>query len=226
MTSAGFGPTYCVLWDKSVPGSWSSRTPQGSLLGGEESSPSLPAWGTWDASGVLRQAEPMLTDVCTLEPATVENVTSLLPTPAASQGGYNQSDSPGAAVRPQLPMLVRELLPSPTAKDAPRSNGFMGPALAETVTDLLPTPTARDPKGGDVPMRDGGPSLPQMVTDLLPTPTAHLGTHGGGQEGRYDDPRRSNDVDDLVLDLLSRGDATSQPSDAMREPSDVRLPGL
>lgn len=79
-------------------------------------------------------------------------------------------------MRPQLPMLVRELLPSPTAKDAPRSNGFMGPALAEAVRDLLPTPTASDAKNrrtSETAKRtwSSGPSL----TDVFVGPPTSLG---------------------------------------------------
>jgi hypothetical protein len=46
-------------------------------------------------------------------------VMSLLPTPATSQGGHNQSPTPGAAVRPQLDRLPR----SRGASTDPQSDG-------------------------------------------------------------------------------------------------------
>lgn len=49
---------------------------------------------------------------------------ALLPTPTATPYGNNQSDSPGAAVRPSLDSLARlDLLPTPTATDAKASGG-------------------------------------------------------------------------------------------------------
>lgn len=109
----------------------------------------------WDASGVSPLAEPTMTDVSMSEPATGENVSSLLPSPAASQGGYNRSDSDGAAVRPQLPMLVRRLLPSPTAADAKnrRTSAWAketrnsGPSLTDVLVGPPVTVPAREPDG-------------------------------------------------------------------------------
>lgn len=99
-----------------------------------------------------------------------EAVTDLLPTPAASQGGYNQSDSPGAAVRPQLPMLVRSLLPTPTASDAKnrrtsersKATWSSGPSLADVLADVLVGPP---PSRGDAtppPSTDTNPSTARL----------------------------------------------------------------
>lgn len=62
----------------------------------------------------------------------------LLPTPAASQYGSNQSLSPGAAVRPSL-AAIDKLLPTPRAT--------RGGSATETVSPL-PTPSAADSQGG------------------------------------------------------------------------------
>ena len=61
----------------------------------------------------------------------------LLPTPAASQYGSNQSLSPGAAVRPSL-AAIDKLLPTPRAT--------RGGSATETV-NLLPTPTTQPETG-------------------------------------------------------------------------------
>lgn len=201
------------------------RTSQGSFdLGLGESSPTWPSSGSM-RNGALCERPPLVL-------AIVESDCSLLPTPAASQAGYNQSESPGAAVRPQLAMLVRDLLPTPTCGDgngrrtSERAKGLYssGPTLTDTVTDLLPTPTAKDaPRASD--NERGFVALAEAVTDLLPTPTARLGTARGAQAMRYSTPTRSNDLDDAIA-WISRGDATDPPSTGTHEPSDGRLPGL
>lgn len=108
---------------------------------------------------------------------TAEIVMALLPTPSASQGGYNQSESPGAAVRPQLPMLVRELLPTPTAGDAkssrnhaagrsdPDSEHHDGITLTDALRlQLLPTPRASDSNGAGA-HGSGGADLWTVVAE-------------------------------------------------------------
>lgn len=65
-------------------------------------------------------------------------VLSLLPTPTATEGGYNQSPSPGAAIRPTLETLVR-LLPTPVKGDAKGSRQATAPnprSPQDTLGDL------------------------------------------------------------------------------------------
>ena len=58
-------------------------------------------------------------------------VMSLLPTPAASEGGYNRSPSEGAAIRPGLDRLVR-LLPTPVEGDSTNSRSSTVPRAADS----------------------------------------------------------------------------------------------
>lgn len=84
---------------------------------------------------------------------TLDGAARLWPTPDASQGqGYNQSDSPGAAVRPQLAMAAK-LWPTPRASEnenrttqhAPSHGHGHGKTLAgEAMSKLWPTPRAED----------------------------------------------------------------------------------
>jgi site-specific DNA-cytosine methylase len=96
----------------------------------------------------------------------------LLPTPAASRSGNNQSASPGAAVRPSLDSIT-DLLPTPNAQDGNggryNSRGHQA-TLPGTVRVFFPTPTSRDHKGGN-PNRDD-------ELCYLPTPAAADGQRG------------------------------------------------
>jgi DNA (cytosine-5)-methyltransferase 1 len=69
-----------------------------------------------------RSASPTLTDLAFAG--------ALLPTPTATLYGSNQSDSPGAAVRPSLNSLAPTLLPTPRASDGekggPNQRGSKG----------------------------------------------------------------------------------------------------
>ena len=90
---------------------------------------------------------------------------TLLPTPTAVNAGSNRSLSPGAARRPALPQLVRELgfgilLPTPTAGGG---TGYMSGTHRDTWR-----PTLESAVRGYRPVRDGKPDHPNA---LLPTPT-------------------------------------------------------
>lgn len=78
------------------------------LHGGPGSPPARPGWERQPSGGAGSTPDPV----------------ALLPTPAASRSGRNQSPSPGAAVRPSLDMIT-DLLPTPAASDSHR-----GPDLA------------------------------------------------------------------------------------------------
>lgn len=82
-----------------------------------------------------------------------EVVVNLLPTPTATPYGNNQSDSPGAAIRPSLNSLAPTLLPTPRASDGtkggPNQRGSKGDlALPAVAVQLLPTPMAADGGAG------------------------------------------------------------------------------
>lgn len=122
---------------------------------------------------------------------------SLLPTPSA----INPND--GEDLDNWL--CRREVL----AAKGVNGNG-MGTPLAVAVR-LLPTPVASDGNGGRAskdPTATSRPSGAKVAISLfdalrlLPTPLARDGSHGGGQAKRYNDPARSNNLDDAVLTLL------------------------
>ncbi len=84
-------------------------------------------------------------------PPLSQVVLPLFPTPTATPYGNNQSDSPGAAVRPSLNSLAPTLLPTPAAADSrdtanfrpdgtPYGQGY-GPTLLDATRHLLPTLT-------------------------------------------------------------------------------------
>lgn len=63
----------------------------------------------WPRAGMMRNG--IVFPQAPLVPLTGEIAFSLLPTPTASQGGgYNQSASPGARVRPSLEMMAKKSL--------------------------------------------------------------------------------------------------------------------
>lgn len=104
---------------------------------------------------------------------------TLLPTPTASSYGSNQSDSPGAAVRPSLDGIAR-LLPTPRHTDhhdsltAPASRAHVearNGTLPETIGyQLMPTPRASDAE-------KGGPNQRGSRGDLTLTSAAHRTGH-------------------------------------------------
>lgn len=111
---------------------------------------------------------------------------AMLPTPSATPYGNNQSSSPGAAVRPSLDGMVRDLLPTPNA------------ALGRGTGTPSPT-TARD-------RFDQGKRFLDDAVALLPTPRATDGTKGG--------PNQKGSSGDLMLPsaVQSIGESTVPPS--------------
>ncbi len=103
-------------------------------------------------------------------PRTYAIESSLLPTPAVSEGGGNRSGYPGAPFRPSLQgMASRGMLPTPRASDAER--GGRGELLhmvkgATKPRGMLPTPMARDWKGKTNDQRNS-PSLPDAIGGKL-----------------------------------------------------------
>lgn len=91
------------------------------------------------------------------------------------------------------------------------------PSVAFPSSSLLPTPTSSTPNDGEdldnwlcrreslaaKGVNGNGMGTPlSIAVRLLPTPLARDGSHGGGQAKRYNDPARSNNLDDAVLTLL------------------------
>ena len=99
------------------PDSCSWKTRQFSLLGGlEEFSETWPRWGTMQSGESWERTMP-------------EHLTSgtgsgsLLPTPTASQYGFNKSQGQNAKHRPSLAMMARHnMWPTPTVNDS-KNNG-------------------------------------------------------------------------------------------------------
>lgn len=157
-------------------------------------------------------------------PTLADEVEHLLPTPTATPYGNNQSDSPGAAVRPSLNSLAPTLLPTPAASDSrdtanfrpdgtPYGQGY-GPTLTDASRLLLPSPPAPPADAGSpsttqadsVPAASTaltpnsvGPSAPRTAPtapmDLLPTPRASDGEKGG--------PNQRGSKGDLALPAVA-----------------------
>ncbi|MGW5925501.1 hypothetical protein ACWF2L_04525 [Streptomyces anulatus] len=111
-------------------------------------------------------------------PPLSQVVLPLFPTPTATPYGNNQSDSPGAAVRPSLNSLAPTLLPTPAASDSrdtanfrpdgtPYGQGY-GPTLLDATRHLLPTPTAAD---GDRTSPTYGRGNPTLTGAVSPEPS-------------------------------------------------------
>ena len=112
----------------------------------------------------------------------------LLPTPVASDtGGYNQSASEGAAIRPGLEMMAkRNLWPTPSVCGNHNRKGASetsGDGLA-TVVKMFPTPVARDYRDSGSPAEAnrhtpslayqvGGSLNPEFVEWLMGYPIGH-----------------------------------------------------
>lgn len=149
---------------------------------------------TWPRAGMTRNgtAYPRPPSA----PLTDATVSSWLPTPTASPGGYNQSPSPGAAVRPSLSTMARTgLWPTPTARVGDPRRGTPSPRLArlryrsgrrnlDDAMTLWPTPRASDGERGG-----RGDLLAMVRTGQSsrrrdwPTPTARDAGRGKGWEG-------------------------------------------
>jgi len=147
---------------------------------------------TWPRSGMTRSGT-----VYRLPPSvplTAAIGSSWLPTPAASPGGYNQSPSPGAAVRPSLGTMARRAMwPTPTVTgnyNRAGTSAKSGDGLATAVLRSWPTPTAKlgDPKRGmpspsaaGARLRAGRRNLDDAV--VWATPTARVAGRGRGWTG-------------------------------------------
>ena len=164
-------------------------------------------------------------------PKLRDQITDLLPTPTASSYGSNQSDSPGAKVRPSLDGIAR-LLPTPRHTDhcdsltAPAARAHVeagNGTLPETIGyQLMPTPSVADSTGGHL-TRSGPRSsellLPGVAKSLLPTPRASDAEKGG--------PKRGSRGDLTLTSAAHRtGASTSRQYDAGNTSQDALLPGL
>lgn len=115
-------------------------------------------------------------------------------------------------MRPQLPMLVRELLPTPLSSDAKST-------CNRTATRHTTPPTG---------VHDGLTLTDALRLRLLPTP---LNRDGGGRTGgglhamKQIEAGRGPNLDELV-DLLSTGASGNPPSIDTPPFSDAPLPGL
>jgi DNA (cytosine-5)-methyltransferase 1 len=115
---------------------------------------------------------------------------ALLPTPAASRSGRNQSPSPGAAIRPSLDMIA-DLLPTPSAADGggghltrsgARSSELLLPGIARAYgnDELLPTPAAADgERGPDFARANRAGSGGDGLVTLCARATLEMGTRWG-----------------------------------------------
>jgi DNA (cytosine-5)-methyltransferase 1 len=142
---------------------------------------------TWPRSGSMRSG--------TVYPrppsAPITDVTdsSWLPTPAASPGGFNQSPSPGAAIRPSLATMARtDMWPTPTARLGDAQRGLPSPELAasryatgrrnlDDAVVMWPTPTV---KGQPQPGRPLGEERRRVGDGRQPGPMAD--PHGSRRE--------------------------------------------
>ena len=149
--------------------SW--KTSQLSLFGGlTEFSWSSMRWGLM-RDGQLFQPQRW-------EPRTCENESGFLPTPAANEYGTNQTDSPGAKVRPSLSTMARKnLWPTPRASDGekggPNQRGSRGDLALPAAVHRFPSPWARDWKGQGKDCLDtavGGQLNPTWVEWLMGFP--------------------------------------------------------
>ena len=107
-----------------------------------------------------------------LELRTSESAGSYWPTPTASEGGYNRSASPNAAIRPTLSTMARNnLWPTPLdangAKDTVNSMNYGTPKLPKVAAEWVRfIRTARDRKGQNTPSTHGhySPSLDLKIS--------------------------------------------------------------
>ena len=166
------------------PDSSSWRTFQGSLLeeeGWETYSATWPDSGT-SVNGTAYRRRPLV-------PRTFGIESGLLPTPTRQSYGFNQQESPGAAVRPSLETMARhDHWKTPTA--APWSHGGGGGELQKQVN--WPTPTRKgnyNKKGLSAKSGDG-------LATRWPTPKA---SPSGPDYARANRPKSGGD--DLVTSV-------------------------
>ncbi|MFE0376218.1 hypothetical protein ACFW1M_11645 [Streptomyces inhibens] len=99
---------------------------------------------------------------------TLTDATTLLPTPTATPYGSNQSNSPGAAVRPSLDSLAPKLLPTPRASDGakggPNQRGSKGDLTLPSAAHRIGESTARPSDDGNSSSDD--PPLGQLTIEV------------------------------------------------------------
>jgi hypothetical protein len=154
---------------------------------------------TWPRAGMTRSGIAYL--LRPLAPLTGGTGFGSLPTPAAKEGGYNQSPSAGATVRPSLQTMARRgLWPTPHGMPKPGQHRRPGPSGNElgrgvNEAERIPTPTAGDAKSTrnatanrsnpDSKRHHSGVTLTDFVTmEQFKTPTESDAKHGQGSVGR------------------------------------------
>jgi len=169
--------------ESSAPSGWSWRTSHPERAGG-----SMPSAPTWDGEAMKRFRSLCQRRMSELR--TSEGESLLLPTPTASQGGYNQGGAAGR-VGPKRYSLVglarRGLLPTPTA--SPNANrttklppsvlaGRHGKQLAgvlatptKTANQLSPAMAKWSVCKGWQDLHPPGPLLPSFVEWMMGFPT-------------------------------------------------------
>jgi len=202
------GSTWPGSFAKFDPNSSSWKTPQCSLLEGLDVF--LETWPRW---GMMRNGA--CSELSTLAPPMSEAGSGLLPTPLASiatHGGPNQRDSSG---RPGLQMAAM-MWPTPSShkqtasgdlvnRDGTTWDGVSKPHSKATgkpvQTALLDkikysTPTVNDAKNSSLPPsqinRDG------LVGDVMRMATPQARDFRTGQRSRWEDPRRSRNLNDQI----------------------------
>lgn len=131
-------------------------------------------------------------------PMLKETLTSLLPTPSATEYGNNQSPSPNAKVRPSLAGVLR-LLPTPVQQDgknatAPSQDNRNSPPMGSVLRNLklLPTPTRTDPSQIECESEQNNPNrkLPVELVSLSIGPSTDPQSSDGkpSSEGLLENP--------------------------------------
>jgi len=177
-----YGVSIGALLARLSPDGLSWRTSQTCLLSGWETYSE-----TWPRSGMMRCG--IVSQLAPLAPLTGGIAFGSLPTPAAKGGGYNQSASAQATVRPSLEMMARHnLWPTPGAFDArntntpemwfqrqarnPNMSRASRPTALSVAVQMWPTPSVKgnyNRKGASPTSGDG---LATAVRKRWPTPVA------------------------------------------------------
>ena len=178
------------------------------------SSPSFPEWGTTRAGVLFELPTPAR--------PTVEQGSSSLPTPKASDGERGR-DLP--RLRPdersrELATVVN-CLPTPHAGLVERGRDGVYPNqrgqqdLQHAISALLPTPRAAEAQhsGRSVPAKPGQQQGLTETVNLLPTPTAQAAKHGELAPSEQDGSR-PQDAGNLgvVMPRLAESNGVSTPS--------------
>lgn len=144
---------------------------------------------------------------------TLTDAATRWPTASATPGGYNQSPSPGAAVRPSLHTLARGW-PTPAARDVKGANvndTHADDQLANVVARWA-TPSAheRAQTPRDV---DHGIQLANQVTRWA-TPTTGESRSGHGWRGNSGTGQASRDIEAQAISHSGHPDPTTTPGGA------------